>query len=46
VQRSAPLPPPQQLAAPTGSLTFSETFLFADGDRFQLRSLAPPQASE
>ena len=46
VQRSAPLPPPQQLATPAGSLTFSETFLFADGERFQLRSLAEPQASE
>lgn len=46
VQRSAPLPPPQQLATPTGSLTFSETFLFADDERFQLRSLAEPQASE
>jgi protein TonB len=46
VQRSAPLPPPQQLATPAGSLTFSETFLFADDERFQLRSLAEPQASE
>jgi protein TonB len=46
VQRSAPLPPPQQLATPTGSLTFSETFLFADDARFQLRSLAEGQASE
>jgi protein TonB len=46
VQRSAPLPPPQQLATPAGNLTFSETFLFADDERFQLRSLAEPQASE
>ncbi|SDE03222.1 protein TonB [Massilia sp. PDC64] len=41
VRRSAPLPPP-----PTGRLTFSETFLFADSERYQLRSLAAPQASE
>nr|WP_052170927.1 TonB family protein [Massilia sp. JS1662] len=41
VRRSSPLPPP-----PTGRLTFSETFLFADGERYQLRSLAGPQASE
>jgi protein TonB len=46
VQRSAPLPPPPRLAAPAGSLTFSETFLFADDERFQLRSLAEPQVSE
>jgi protein TonB len=46
LRRSAPLPPPQQLAAPAGKLTFSETFLFADDERFQLRSLAEPQASE
>ena len=46
VQRSAPLPPPQQLATSAGSLTFSETFLFADDERFQLRSLADEQAHE
>ncbi len=46
VRRSAPLPPPQQLARATGRLTFSETFLFADSERYQLRSLAGPQASE
>jgi protein TonB len=46
VQRSAPLPPPQQLAQASGRLTFSETFLFADGERYQLRSLAGPQARE
>lgn len=41
VRRSAPLPRP-----PIGRLTFSETFLFADSERYQLRSLAGPQASE
>jgi protein TonB len=46
VRRSSPLPAPQQLARETGTLTFSETFLFADSERYQLRSLAGPQASE
>lgn len=43
MRRSTPLPPPQQLAQATGTLTFSETFLFADANRYQLRSLAGPQ---
>jgi protein TonB len=46
VRRSTPLPPPRELAQAGGKLTFSETFLFADGVRYQLRSLAGPQASE
>jgi protein TonB len=46
LRRSTPLPPPQQLAQAGGKLTFSETFLFADSKRYQLRSLAKPQASE
>jgi protein TonB len=46
MRRSTPLPKPQQLAQSTGKLTFSETFLFADRERYQLRSLAGPQASE
>jgi protein TonB len=46
MRRSTPLPRPQQLAQATGKLTFSETFLFADRERYQLRSLAGPQASE
>jgi protein TonB len=46
MRRSTPLPRPQQLARSAGKLTFSETFLFADRDRYQLRSLAGPQASE
>jgi len=47
LRRSTPLPPPPR-ALPDGTdgLTFSETFLFADSDRFQLRSLSPLQASE
>ena len=46
MRRSEPLPPPQRLAQDSGSLKFSETFLFADADRFQLRSLAGPQGTE
>jgi protein TonB len=45
MRRSTPLPPPQRLAQ-AGKLTFSETFLFADSNRYQIRSLAGPQASE
>ena len=43
MRRSSPLPPPRQLAQAGGKLTFSETFLFADSGRYQLRSLAAPQ---
>jgi protein TonB len=43
MRRSAPLPRPARLANTNGKLTFSETFLFADRDRYQLRSLAGPQ---
>ena len=46
VRRSGPLPRPYGLAPPHGGLTtFSETFLFGERYRFQLRSLAGPQAS-
>jgi protein TonB len=45
MRRSEPLPAPRGLAK-TGKLTFSETFLFADAQRYQLRSLNPVQASE
>jgi protein TonB len=43
MRRSTPLPPPQQLAQAGGKLKFSETFLFADSKRYQIRSLAGPQ---
>jgi len=46
MRRSTPLPQPKQLAQADGTLKFSETFLFADRERYQLRSLAAPQASE
>ncbi len=44
MRRSAPLPRPASLLAENSdSLTFSETFLFNDEYRFQLRTLAGPQ---
>jgi len=44
MRRSAPLPRPVNLLADNSdSLTFSETFLFNDQYRFQLRTLAGPQ---
>jgi protein TonB len=46
MRRSAPLPRPARLANTHGKLTFSETFLFADRERYQLRSLAGPQTGE
>jgi protein TonB len=46
MRRSTPLPPPQQLAAAGGKLKFSETFLFADSNRYQIRSLAGPQTAD
>jgi len=46
MRRSAPLPRPARLANGNGKLTFSETFLFADRDRYQLRSLAGPQTAD
>jgi protein TonB len=44
MKRSGPLPKPVKLLATgTDSLTFSETFLFNDQYRFQLRSVSGPQ---
>jgi protein TonB len=43
MRRSGPLPRPAKLIAGGDALTFSETFLFNDQYRFQLRSLAGPQ---
>jgi protein TonB len=44
MKRSGPLPRPVNLMANNAdSLTFSETFLFNDEYRFQLRSVAGPQ---
>ena len=47
MQRAGQLPRPFNLATGPGrSLTFSETFLFNADYRFQLRTLAPIQASD
>jgi periplasmic protein TonB len=44
MRRSGPLPkPPRLLADHADAMTFSETFLFNDQYRFQLRSVAGPQ---
>jgi protein TonB len=44
MRRSGPLPKPANLLANNAdALTFSETFLFNDQYRFQLRSVAGPQ---
>jgi periplasmic protein TonB len=44
MNRSTPLPKPVNLVANNSdSMTFSETFLFDDEYRFQLRSVAGPQ---
>lgn len=46
MRRSTPLPPPHALAKAGGKLKFSETFLFADSKRYQIRSLAGPQTAD
>lgn len=44
LRRSGPLPPPDGLGPEHADLmTFSETFLFGERYRFQLRTLAEPQ---
>jgi periplasmic protein TonB len=43
MRRSEPLPKPENLLANSEAVTFSETFLFNDQYRFQLRSVAGPQ---
>ena len=44
VEAALPLPPPGRLAPRRGPMEFSETWLFRDDGRFQLRSLAEAQA--
>lgn len=44
VEAALPLPPPGKLAPRRGPMEFSETWLFRDDGRFQLRSLAEAQA--
>lgn len=43
MRRSGPLPKPVNLIARGDAMTFSETFLFDEKYRFQLRSVAGPQ---
>lgn len=44
LRRSGPLPPPDGLGSQHADLmTFSETFLFGERYRFQIRTLAGPQ---
>lgn len=43
MRRSGPLPKPANLIARGDAMTFSETFLFDERYRFQLRSVAGPQ---
>ena len=45
VYRSAPLPHPNRLITRHGVLEYTETWLFRDDGRFQIRTLAQPQAS-
>ncbi|MFZ6862204.1 TonB family protein [Undibacterium sp. Ji67W] len=46
LQNSAPFPPPNPRLLRGGRFDVSETWLFNDDGRFQLRSIALPQASE
>lgn len=45
LRRSGPLPRPDGLGQQSDAMTFSETFLFAERYRFQIRTLAGPQDS-
>ena len=46
LRKSAPFPRPQRILLSAGRLDVSETWLFNDDGRFQLRSIALPQRSE
>jgi periplasmic protein TonB len=45
VHRAAPLPLPNRLIVRHGGVEYTETWLFRDDGRFQIRTLAQPQAS-
>ncbi len=45
VHRAAPLPHPNRLIVHHGGVEYTETWLFRDDGRFQIRTLAEPQAS-
>lgn len=44
VHRAAPLPHPNRLIVRHGGVEYTETWLFRDDGRFQIRTLAEPQA--
>jgi protein TonB len=44
VHRAAPLPHPNRLIVRRGGVEYTETWLFRDDGRFQIRTLAEPQA--
>jgi protein TonB len=46
VRRAAPLPHPSRFIMHGGGLEYTETWLFRDDGRFQIRTLAQPQANE
>jgi protein TonB len=45
VHRAAPLPQPNRLIVRHGGVEYTETWLFRDDGRFQIRTLALPQAT-
>lgn len=45
-QAASPLPPPPRDLASRGAVRFTETWLFRDDNRFQIRTLALPQLLE
>jgi protein TonB len=45
VHRAAPLPHPNRLIVHHGGIEYTETWLFRDDGRFQIRTLAEPQSS-
>jgi protein TonB len=45
VHRAAPLPHPNRMIVRHGAVEYTETWLFRDDGRFQIRTLAQPQAS-
>jgi len=46
VRLAAPLPHPSRFIMRSGGLEYTETWLFRDDGRFQIRTLALPQANE
>jgi protein TonB len=46
VSAASPLPPPPRTLVAAGAYRFTETWLFREDGKFQLRTLALPQALE